>query len=561
MKIFSFSRRTMLACVLGIAAIGYVQSLTHSFVLDDHDLLERVIPSLQTPIDAWKTGNAFQSYYRPVFLTSLYLDHQLFGDQAWGFHAINLILHLLATWCAFVLAEKIFRNPTAAAASALLFAIQPVHTENVSWVSGRTDILCAIFVFLSLSAFYDLAARRNWKSAWLSAIYFFLALGSKETAIVMPALCLLLLTVWKYLPAETPAPQTAEQPKRKRKTKEFVRRKPIKPVVLAMVLFVCGAAALMALRSAVMKNDFTENTFTTSWELSLNAVRCLALYLYHSVVAGGYEYIITGWRIMDSQLNLQLPKDAMDWVFIGTGALAYLAALGAALYWKRGAAIAGFTGFFLFLLPALGIVPIQSIFSVRFLYIPSFFFSLALVDGVRLGLEKISFASKYIIIASALGAVVVWWSYATYAQDANWKNDSTLFGSMKDAAPDSPVMHFSLGNGYRYNGEYLKAAGEFMLAEEIFPRYRDAYINLAGCYLKLAEKHPEYYSQAVDAYQNALKKYPSDPLFYMLLGDTYVRMGDMVMARQDYALAFSLDKDSPEVRKRLDRLHIELPGM
>src|SRR5579883_767351 len=231
MKLFPLSRRTMLAVILAVTAIAYVQSFTHGFVLDDHDLLTRVIPSIHKPIEAWLTGNAFQSYYRPIFLTSLYIDNLFFGNAPAGYHVMNLILHLLAVWCAFLFAERIFHSPAAAAAAALLFAIQPVHTENVSWISGRTDILCAIFVFLSLSAFYDLVRRRTGALAWLSAGFFFLALASKEVAVVMPAFCLVMLMVWKMLPSD-PVQQEPALP-RKRTVKKTILRKSAKPVVLA----------------------------------------------------------------------------------------------------------------------------------------------------------------------------------------------------------------------------------------------------------------------------------------------------------------------------------------
>ncbi len=562
---FPLSRTAMLAGVLAITALAYCQFFTHGFVLDDHDLLDRVIPAMHSPVDAFNTGNAFQSYYRPVFLTSLWVDNMLFGAQGWGYHAMNVILHLLAAWCAFLFAERLFRRPLPAAAAALLFAIQPVHTENVSWISGRTDILCAIFVFLALSAFYDLLERRKLKDAWLAALYFLLALGSKETAIVTPALCLILVMVWSALPKSAPAiPDAETQKRRHRKPQVLVRRQSVKPVVLGLVLFASCAGAMLLLRSLVMKSDFTENTFTTAGAQWLNAVRCLGMYLQHSVIGGGYEYLILGWRIQDPSFNLALPTETVDWVLIAVPIASYLGALVATIVWKRSVTAIGLLGFMLFLVPALGFVPIQSIFSVRFLYIPSFFLTLAFVDGVLalLAIKAISRVPRATVILSAGYAVIILlWGYGTFTQDTLWQNDKTLFLSMKNEAAESPVYRFSIANAYRYLGEYRSAAGEFSQAIEIYPRYRDAYINLGGCYMMMGQRNEDEYKEAITTYEGALKIFPSDPRFYMLIGDAYLRTGDRDHARLDYSMAYSLDKTSLEVRKRLDMIHVEIPGM
>ena len=285
------------------------------------------------------------------------------------------------------------------------------------------------------------------------------------------------------------------------------------------------------------------------------------MYIQHGIVGGGYAYLILGWRVVDPMYNLHLPVETMDWVWIWVTIGVFLAALGAAIWWKRGIAVIGVCGFFLFLFPALGFVPIQSIFSVRFLYIPSFFLALAVVDFILAFQSMVKIPKANIVFATALGAVALWWGYETFRQDTLWKSDKTLFLSMSNEAENSPIYHFSIANAYRYLGEYRTAASEFTQAVEIYPAYHDAYINLGGCYMMMGQREPTEYQQAVSTYQGALKLFPSESLFYMLMGDAYLRLGDHENARLDYSLAYTLDKTSPEVRKRLDMLHIEIPGM
>ncbi|HET7152623.1 MAG TPA: tetratricopeptide repeat protein, partial [Candidatus Kapabacteria bacterium] len=184
---------------------------------------------------------------------------------------------------------------------------------------------------------------------------------------------------------------------------------------------------------------------------------------------------------------------------------------------------------------------------------------LAAVDAAIVLREKVAFPKMGIVYVVVLCGVAGWWGYSTFEQDAYWKDDLTLFTEMRDYAPESPVLYFSLANGYRYNGDYVDAARFFTEAVRLFPLYHDAYLNLGACYMILGDHHPDYYKTAIDTYDKAIASFPKDPNFYMLMGDACLHIGDTQRAIQEYATAYSLDK-SPEIRMRLDRLHVQLPG-
>ncbi|HZE88326.1 MAG TPA: glycosyltransferase family 39 protein, partial [Verrucomicrobiae bacterium] len=105
------------------------------------------------------------------------------GGRPMPFHAVNIVLHALASALAFLLLKRLTSSDAAALAGALLFAIHPVHTEAVTWISGDGEILAGL---LLMAAWLSHASGRP----ALAAAGLALALLSKEGAAVFPALAL-----------------------------------------------------------------------------------------------------------------------------------------------------------------------------------------------------------------------------------------------------------------------------------------------------------------------------------------------------------------------------------
>src|SRR5262249_31639583 len=129
------------------------------------------------------------SYYRPLFLTWLVLNHSLFGLAPAGWHLMLILLHLLATYLTFRLVIDITGDTIASALAALIFGLHPVHVESVAWISGATDVLCAV-ALLCASIALERALKNERAGLWagLSFLSFAVALLFKETACVWPAI-------------------------------------------------------------------------------------------------------------------------------------------------------------------------------------------------------------------------------------------------------------------------------------------------------------------------------------------------------------------------------------
>ena len=130
--------------------------------------------------------------WSPLVVLSLQLDATLFGVGPAGFHAVNAALHALGAVLVFALLRALTGAPWPSAFAAALFALHPLRVESVAWVTGRKDVLSAVFGLLALIA-YTRYAQRGSRRAYAAALAGTIAaLLSKATWATLPALFLLL---------------------------------------------------------------------------------------------------------------------------------------------------------------------------------------------------------------------------------------------------------------------------------------------------------------------------------------------------------------------------------
>ena len=148
-----------------LAALVYTNSLSGDFVWDDRRLIvdDRAIKSW-SHIDDIFSHDFFErneddlpyGYYRPVTTLSYLVDYSVWGLRPFGYHLTNVLLHCACTVLVGLVLLRLGWPAVASILAALLFAIHPLHTENVAWVAGRTDLLA--FFFSAVSLLLHLAA-------------------------------------------------------------------------------------------------------------------------------------------------------------------------------------------------------------------------------------------------------------------------------------------------------------------------------------------------------------------------------------------------------------------
>lgn len=189
--------------VLSVAAvIVYSNTFSVPFLFDDSiNILEN--PSIRSLWPPWAPLQvpAFTGILgRPVVNFSLALNYFISGENVWSYHVFNLLVHLLSAWTLFAVilrtvafmpgGSPLTRNASRYAFScALLWAVHPLATQAVTYIIQRCESLMALFVLLTLYSivrFWQNGGGKHWQ--YFAVLFFFLGVGSKESAVVVPVL-------------------------------------------------------------------------------------------------------------------------------------------------------------------------------------------------------------------------------------------------------------------------------------------------------------------------------------------------------------------------------------
>jgi protein O-mannosyl-transferase len=192
------ARRTdalLLAGVALLALVVYANALRNGYAIDDETIVMRnpVVHGFGRLHDLllgpyWqKSGDL----YRPVTLFTFALDHTLFGASTAAMHAVNVVLHAVAAVLVVLLVRRLGGGAVPAALAGAVFAVHPVHVEAVANLVGRAEVLATLCVLLACQVYLGGSPRSTGRIAAISALYL-LGLGSKEIAVTLPGLLLVL---------------------------------------------------------------------------------------------------------------------------------------------------------------------------------------------------------------------------------------------------------------------------------------------------------------------------------------------------------------------------------
>ncbi len=181
--------RENLALVVA-AVLAYLPALRAGFVFDDWILLlnHPLIQAADGLRRIWATTEA-PDYY-PITWTSWWLQWRLWGNDPFGYHAVNLALHAVNV----VLLVRVLRRLEAPGAwwVGLLFAVHPVNVSAVAWISSHKTLLCMLFFLASVLAWLRFVGEgaRRWRWYIASVGLFALSLLAKPGAVMWPVVML-----------------------------------------------------------------------------------------------------------------------------------------------------------------------------------------------------------------------------------------------------------------------------------------------------------------------------------------------------------------------------------
>jgi hypothetical protein len=172
--------------------VAFATIINSYFLSDDFAQVGKVLAGDLSVV--W--GKEHGGFFRPVFVFSYLIDTRIWGANPLGFHLTNVIFHSLNAFLTFKLARRMIENLTLTTevkeaisiGAGTLFLLHPSHTEAVSWISGRADVMATFFCLTSLLWYLAYARSKRGLQLLLSLSCFTLALLAKESAICLPFL-------------------------------------------------------------------------------------------------------------------------------------------------------------------------------------------------------------------------------------------------------------------------------------------------------------------------------------------------------------------------------------
>ncbi len=434
------NERFRVALLLAVAMLVYANTLHNRFTFDDGMYVFRNPAVTNFSIRGLFEPTIATNIFRPVTFVTFALNWAVGGDQPFGYHVVNLLLHagviLLLYLVLRGLLEPAPRAATVALAVAWLFAVHPIHTEAVASIVGRSELLAAGFLLAAwLLHLHD--------RPFLALLCFALALLSKESA----AAFLPLVLAGDYACG---------------KLKPSPRYGWIAGVTL---LYMALLWKVQGGRFGAEDVSFLDNPLASlpaGWRI-LNALRVawkyVGLHVYPATLSCDYSYsaflLYANWRHT-------LPAAV---------ATAFVLALWIWALWtqRRDWVLAGAIYLGGFAVTANILVPTGAIMAERFAYLPSAGFCLFIVL-IWMRLENHNRRMAWSLFAILLAAL----SLRTIVRNRDWHDNLTLFSAAVRAVPGSAKMHANLGGEYVKRGQLDAARTEFQSALRIYPAFPEA---------------------------------------------------------------------------------------
>ena len=498
--------------------------------------------------------------YRPVKSATHFIDYSLWQLNPFGYHLHNLIIHFATAVLLFIFLNAIFRNPATALFATILFAVHPIQSETVSSINYRHNLLIGLF---SLAAMLSYMKSYNTKKVFylcLSYLMYFLAIFSKEAAVIFP------IIVIGY--------------------DVLIKNRSLKDVMKGFVGRYFGFLVVFGFFVYVYLNVFPNvvqhkvGHFGGSW--TSHVVYIVHIVLYYM------QCFIMPWTVktLPPLYNVDVVsiwgiKTYLGIVFILATIWFYMVLFRTnrkicfLLFW-----------FFAGYVVVSNIVPFVNPISYRFMYLPSiglFAIMAFYIDKyLRLWLKNIQSDHLSVFVKIAIVILCVSWAWPL---DAAWKNDHTQTLQMYRDFPGNARANMYAGMTYFHMKDYPQA--EKLLLESIdlglddprvyhylatiyirdtkkaepllikcvkgFPRYATCHSGLGRIYL-LDGLAPQAYNQL----QAALSLRPTYPVYGYLI-QMYIMQGSQAKAKALFTQA-QVDLTDQKELDSLSRLFTENPS-
>ncbi|MEE3258723.1 MAG: tetratricopeptide repeat protein [Candidatus Latescibacterota bacterium] len=485
------NRGWALALILGCGLLAFHNVLGHGFHYDDdHSIRENPhLRSLANVPRFFVDPGAFSGMpearmYRPLLLATYAVNYAIAGYAPLGWHLVNLLLHLANAALLWWLAPGLGASRRVALVAGLIFAVHPVVSESVNYVSSRSSLLATFFLLLAckgLGSALGGRAQRDWP---LVAATYCGALLAKSIAIVFP----LLAGMYMGLVGRW-------------------RRGWLGALVAIAMLYVLGTRAIIgkALLEPVRGP-------VAQWATQLKAG---AFYIWKVALPVGLS-VEPQFAVSSSFFSAPVLLAAL--MLVSLVGLCFMAR-------QRALVVLGAGWFAIGLLPS-SLVPLHILVNEHRLYLPMVGWALglaALLDRGRLG------SGGWVGLVVLMGLSV--------QRNEIWRDEEALW---RDAVAKGPLMgrpHVNLGKALLEKGQLAAAIAASHRALEIDPGLERAHYNIGTAYMR-----EERLELAVAHFRRALEIRPEMLPALNNLGNSYQEQGLWQQALATYRRALAVQE-------------------
>ena len=443
-----------------------------------------------------------EKMYRPVACLTFALNWYFGKDNVVGYHIINITIHILTAFFLYLTILKLFKSPNLkgkskgnehfiALLTAVLWAVNPIQTQAVTYIVQRMTALAAMFYILGIYFYINARVTDSLKRRIIFIIgcimSFILALGSKENAAMLPITLLL-------------AEMVFFQDLGVRKTRRMFLGI---AAVTGVLIFIMGLLLFMRGDPLFFLKGYSSRPFSLSERL-MTEPRIVIYYLSQIFYPVPNRLSVEH----DVLLSTSLLK---PWTTL-PAILTILLLIGISLFLVKKRPVIAFAILFFFLNHIIesSIIPLELVFEHRN-YLPSLFLFLPISAGIKWLIDyyRENRVSMYIVIVSFVTLLLIGLGTGTYIRNMAWATEKSLW---EDAMTKAPGRARSVYNVAKYS--YFEA-GYF---EEALELYEKA--------LTLKASKPEYFKalllngmasiyylkndneKAIELYKKALNHFP-----------------------------------------------------
>lgn len=466
-----FLHKILPILILFLAAFAvYGNTLNNTFLWDDEGaiLTNKYIHEWGYFLNFFSEGmfagsGSLSYYWRPVVLSIFSIEWHIFHEWVVGYHIVNILLHTIDAILIFYLFRLIFYREMLAFAAALFFAIHPLQTEAVTYISGISDPLVTFFILFGTVTYIKAKEGSVHERLFLLAtlLSFIFALMSKESAIMMPGILFLsdLFTRRNLAPSWYNIKTSLEK---------------LYPLFLVLALYIISRLTILNF----VKDLPTSPLSIPLYERTLTFFHAFSIYIR---LLFAPFHLHMEWALPVEKTIFSVP------VLIGIFFVVIFLTLIITQYKKRPEVSFGLMWFLIALSPSMNIfIPTTALLSEHWLYIslPGFFLAF-------FALTEEFFRSVFLrTLLPALFIVwVIWLSNITILRNRDWANPITFFTATLKEAPHSYRAEVNLGTAYSKIGKYETALKYYKNAIIRVPNEPMAYYERALVYQKMGREN------------------------------------------------------------------------